>query len=75
MSRIVRVVALALPLLLACIIVSAGHWRIHDGQVERVSHVAAPTPVTVPDQAAAQTDQSVFLHHLSPSVPWPVWHC
>jgi hypothetical protein len=73
LSRLARIVALSLPLLLVAVIVSAGHWRIHDGRVERVIHVADVTPAAVPAQTAPPVDQTTFLHHLSPSVPWQVW--
>ncbi len=71
-SRFARLVALALPVLLACILLTTGGWRVHDGRVERVSTtvpVAAPTV----SQPSGPTDQTTFLHHLSPSIPWPVW--
>jgi hypothetical protein len=75
-SRIVRWVAVSLPVILACVLVSAGGWRIHDGRVERVSNtsasVAAP-PVVVPQQSTDPTEQVTFVQHLSPSIPWPVW--
>jgi hypothetical protein len=75
LSRTVRLVALSLPVLLACVLAVAGGWRIHDGQVERVSHettTAAPPVVPTPS-SGVPTDQVTLVHHLSPSVPWPVW--
>jgi hypothetical protein len=79
LSRIARLVAVSLPVVLLGILVFAGGWRIHDGQVERVSQtsasVAAPVevPVVVPEQSTEPTTQVAFVHHLSPSIPWPVW--
>jgi hypothetical protein len=65
-SRNVRIVAVALPALLVCVLVVSGGWRIHGGLVERVGHVpaGASTPAT---------DETSFVRHLSPSVPWPAW--
>ena len=78
-SRIARLVAVSLPVILVGVLVFAGGWRIHDGRVERVSQpsasVAAPVevPVAVPQQTTDPTAQAAFVHHLSPSIPWPVW--
>ncbi len=75
-TRIARLMALCLPVLLACILVSAGGWRIHDGRVERVSHaapVASAAPVDLPSASGLPGDQASFVHQLSPAVPWPVW--
>jgi hypothetical protein len=68
--------ALALPALLVCILVSAGGWRIHDGRVERVSHSTASPPVPVvptTGNVPPNDNEITFVHHLSPSVPWPAW--
>lgn len=68
-----RLTALALPLLLAGFLAFSGGWRVHDGNVERVSHVSAsvaPTAPVVP-QSSPLAEQQTFVHHLSPSVPWP----
>jgi hypothetical protein len=74
LSRTVRLVALALPILLAVVLVSTGGWRVHHGQVERVSQSAtSAAPALVPTGSAAPTDQMTLVHRLSPSVPWPVW--
>jgi hypothetical protein len=74
-SRIARIVALALPVLLVCILVTSGGWRVHDGRVERVGHVttAAPPPASAAVPDGGPIDGSTFAHHLSPSVPWPAW--
>jgi hypothetical protein len=78
-SRLARLVAVSLPVILVGVLVFAGGWRIHDGRVERVSQtsasVAGPVevPVGVPEQSAEPTTQVAFVHHLSPSIPWPVW--
>jgi hypothetical protein len=71
-SRIARIVALSIPLLLVCVLASTGGWRIHDGRIERVGHVStvAAAPVT-PRETPAPADPGTFVHHLSPSVPWP----
>jgi hypothetical protein len=73
LSRIARLVALALPLLLACVLVVAGDWRIHDGRVERVSQTTVPAAAPVVAQPTGTADQTTFVHHLSPSIPWPAW--
>ncbi len=75
LSRTARLVALALPILLAVVLVSAGGWRVHHGQVERVSQDGnSAAPALVPTGSSAPpTDQMTLVHHLSPSVPWPVW--
>jgi hypothetical protein len=53
----------------------AGGWRIHDGRVERVSHDAtsAAAPIVQTRSSPAPADQVTFVHHLSPSIPWPAW--
>jgi hypothetical protein len=59
----------------ACILVSTRGWQIHDGRIERV-HQAESTvaaPVMTPDHPAAPDVEATFVHHLSPSVPWPAW--
>ena len=72
--RIARLVALSLPVLLACVLVFAGGWRVHDGRVERVSSTTAPVAApTVSHPSGDPTDQMTFVHHLSPSIPWPAW--
>jgi hypothetical protein len=75
LARTVRLVALALPVLLAVVLVSTGGWRVHHGQVERVGQSAtSAAPALVPTgSTAAPIDQMTLVHHLSPSVPWPVW--
>jgi hypothetical protein len=75
MPRISRILALSLPVLLVCVLALAGGWRVHDGRVERVSHDAtsAAAPIGEPHPGAAPTDQVTFVHHLSPSIPWPAW--
>jgi hypothetical protein len=78
-SRNVRIVAVALPALLVCVLVVSGGWRIHGGLVERVGHVpaGASTPAVPgaasPVVATPATDETSFVRHLSPSVPWPAW--
>ena len=82
-SRIARLVAVSLPAILVGVLVFAGGWRIHDGHVERVSQtaasVAAPVevpvevPAEVPQEGTVPTTQVAFVHHLSPSIPWPMW--
>ena len=71
-SRIARIVALSIPLLLVCVLASTGGWRIHDGRLERVGRVstASVAPV-VARENPAPTDPATFVQHLSPSVPWP----
>ena len=73
LSRIARIVALSLPLLLACALASAGGLRLHDGRVERAAHSssAAPAPVTAPETDTGSTDQAAFTRQLNPSVPLP----
>jgi drug/metabolite transporter (DMT)-like permease len=73
LSRTSRPVALALPVLLACILLCAGGWRVHDGRVERVSSTTVPVAAPTVSQPSGPTDQATFLHHLSPSIPWPAW--
>ena len=78
-SRLARLVGVSLPVILVGVLIFAGGWRIHDGRVERVSQTsasaAAPVevPVVVPQQSTDPTAQVAFVHHLSPSIPWPVW--
>jgi len=77
-SRIIRIVALAIPFLLVCVLAATGGWRIHDGRVERVSQdptsSAAPVVTARPDGHSPGTiDEVTFVHHLSPSIPWPAW--
>src|SRR5215216_5379894 len=74
-SRITRLVALSLPVLLACVLASTGGWRIHDGHVERVGQVStsAVAPVVAADPSTAPGDEVTLFSHLSPSVPWPAW--
>ncbi len=73
--RTARIVALALPVLLLCLLVVAGGWRFHDGRVERVGHdstaVAAPVASPQPASTAPPAEQVTFIRHLTPSVPWP----
>jgi len=68
-------VALALPVLLVCVLASTGGWQIRHGRVERVATPptvsAAPAATTTPQ--APPVDQVSFARHLSPSVPWPAW--
>jgi hypothetical protein len=72
LSRSARLAALALPLLLACVLIVAGDWRIHDGRVERMGSSPAPVAApALPQHGAA--DQVTLVHQLSPSVPWPAW--
>jgi hypothetical protein len=75
LSRIARLVALSLPVLLVCVLVSAGGWRIHDGRVERVSHTTpvVAAPASAPASSGLPGDEASFVHQLSPSVPWPAW--
>jgi hypothetical protein len=74
LSRIARLVALALPLVLACVLISAGDWHIHDGRVERVSSTVAPVSApTVSPESADPTARTTLIHQLSPSIPWPAW--
>jgi hypothetical protein len=75
MSRIARILALSLPVLLVCVLVLAGGWRLRDGRVERVSHDAtrAAGPIADSHPSTAPVDQVTFVHHLSPSIPWPAW--
>lgn len=75
MSRFSRILALALPVMLVCVLAFAGGWRVHDGRVERVSHDAttAAAPIVESHPSAAPADQMTFVHHLSPSIPWPAW--
>jgi hypothetical protein len=74
-SRIARLVALSLPVLLVCVLASTGGWRLHDGRVERVDKfsASAPPPLVVPPPSAPRRDEVTFVHHLSPSVPWEGW--
>ncbi len=76
MSRIARITALALPVLLVSILLTSGGWRVHDGRVERVGHAATAVPaapVPAPLPSSGVTDPAALARHLSPSVPWPVW--
>jgi hypothetical protein len=71
-----RLAAFALPALLVAVLVVSGGWRVHDGNVERVSHVsAAAAAVTsvVPQSGTPTPARLTFVHHLSPSIPWPAW--
>ena len=74
-SRIARTTALLLPVLLVGVLASTGGWRIHDGRVERVAHVAAATATPVPAAApaSAPVGGAALARDLSPSVPWPAW--
>jgi hypothetical protein len=82
--RTYRIAALSLPLLVLVVLASTGGWRIHDSRVERISHptvrvAQAPgaaqvrLPVDPRGSAVSSGDRSAFVHHLSPSVPWPAW--
>jgi hypothetical protein len=75
MSRLLRIVALSLPVLLLCVLAATGGWQLHDGRVERVSHASttAAAPVVQTRSSPAPADEVTFVHHLSPSVPWPAW--
>jgi hypothetical protein len=74
-----RLAAFVLPVLFVAILLVSGGWRVHHGNVERVSHVsatAAPVPsslTSVPQSGTPTTGQLTFVQHLSPSVPWPAW--
>jgi hypothetical protein len=72
MPRIARIVALALPVLLVCVLATTGGWRIHDGRVERVGQAATSTRARLAAPAASPgaTDEVTFVRHLSFSVPW-----
>ena len=73
-SRIARIMALSLPVLLICVLASTGGWRIHDGRVERVGHASAAAPAPQAVRASpAPVDGAHLVHSLSPSVPWPAW--
>jgi hypothetical protein len=75
MSRIARIAALALPVLLVCVLATTGAWRVHDGRVERVGQATTPAAASLPAPAPApgSTDQVAFVDHLSFSVPWEAW--
>jgi hypothetical protein len=80
-SRIFRIVALSLPVLLVCVLASTGGWRVHHGRVERVTQASTSAAPVVSNQPAwqqsqaspAPVDQMTFVRHLSPSVPLPAW--